>query len=240
MSMKNKTKKSIEQLKKEIAQAELEEAEQKIQDECPKPPLPKGYKEVTLNYTDVIIDRTNNNKNFNPKAVLEAYKINKRNSLFDMKGLKYRLISKYHPLSTVKINMELSNGEVMPFCIRLTNGGFLFDGGWYIVDEKYKYYDNNAKLWCFDYHEELCFPVNKKLNLGMLKKIIYEDDDIELETAINPKTLQKFMESTVIQKLLAGAEMEDSMRKMKMYMIVTIVVTSVTLLLTINASGLLG
>ncbi len=48
------------------------------------------------------------------------------------------------------------------------------------------------------------------------------------------------MESTVIQKLLSGAEMEDSMRKMKMYMIIVMVVTGVTLLLTINSSGLLG
>jgi hypothetical protein len=73
-----------------------------------------------------------------------------------------------------------------------------------------------------------------------MKKIIYEDGDVELETAINPKSLQKFMESTVIQKLLAGAEMEDSMRKMKMYMIITMVITAVTLLLVLNMSGLLG
>ena len=136
--------------------------------------------------------------------------------------------------------MELSNGEVMPFVTKISNGGFIFDGGYYIIDEKYKYYDNNAKLWCFDYHEELCFPVNKKINLGELKKKIYEDSDVELETAINPKSLQKFMESTVIQKLLAGAEMEDSLRRLKMFMIITIAVTGITLLLVVNMSGLLG
>jgi len=201
---------------------------------------PPEEKPVMLNYTEVLIGRTNKDRNFNPKAVLKAYAINKKKSLLDIKGMKYRLMSKYHPLSTIKVNMELSNGENMPFVIKLTNGGFVFDGGWYIIDEKMKYYDNNAKLWCFDFHEELCFPVDKKINLGDVKKAIYEDGDIELETAINPKSLQKFMESTVIQKLLAGAEMEDSMRRMKMYMIITMVITGVTLLLTINASGLLG
>jgi mRNA-degrading endonuclease HigB of HigAB toxin-antitoxin module len=205
-----------------------------------KNPKPKQYKETELNYTQILIDRTQKDQNFDPKAVLKAYKINKKKSFFDIKGFKYRLMSKYHPLSTIKVNMELSNGEVFPFCIRLTNGGFVFDEGWYIIDEKYKYYDNNAGLWCFDYHEELCFPVDKKINLGEMKKIIYEDGDVELETAINPKSLQKFMESTVIQKLLAGAEMEDSMRKMKMYMIITMVITAVTLLLVLNMSGLLG
>jgi len=197
-------------------------------------------KETTLNYTQILIDRTQKEQNFNPKAVLKAYKINKKRSFLDVKGFKYRLMSKYHPLNTIKVNMELSNGEVMPFCIKLHNGGFVFDNGWYIIDEKYKYFDNNAKLWCFDFHEELCFPVNKKINLGNVKKAIYEDGDVELETAINPKSLQKFMESTVIQKLLAGAEMEDSMRRMKMYMIITMIITGVTLLLTINSSGLLG
>ena len=193
-----------------------------------------------FSFRNILKGHINNDKNFCPKEVFKAYKINKNKKLLDIKGWKYRLMSKYHPLSTIKVNMELSNGECMPFVIKLTNGGFVFDGGWYIIDEKYKYYDNNANLWCFDYHEELCFPVNKKINLGEIKKKIYEDEEVELETAINPKSLQKFMESTVIQKLLAGAEMEDSMRKMKMYMIVTMIITGVTLLLTINASGLLG
>jgi hypothetical protein len=204
-----------------------------------KKPKPEP-KEETLNYTQILIDRTNKDSNFDPKATLKAYKINKKRSFFDVRGFKYKLRSKYHPLATIKVNMELSNGEVFPFVIKLTNGGFVFDGGWYIIDEKYKFYDNNAKLWCFDYHEELCFPVNKRIKITEIKKKIYEDGDVELETAINPKSLQKFMESTVIQKLLAGAEMEDSMRKMKMYMIVTMVISGVTLLLVGNMSGLFG
>lgn len=201
---------------------------------------PKEPIEEILNYTKVLIDRTQKNQNFDPKAVLKSYKINKKRNFFDVKGFKYKLMSKYHPLSTIKINMELSNGEMFPFVIKLTNGGFVFDDGWYIIDEKYKYFDNNAKLWCFDFHEELCFPVDKKIKIAEIKKLIFEDGDVELVTAINPKSLQKFMESTVIQKLLAGAEMEDSMRRMKMYMIIILVVVGVTLLLTINASGLLG
>jgi hypothetical protein len=193
-----------------------------------------------LNYTEVLLDRTNKDANFDPKAVLKAYKINKKRSFMDIRGMKYKLMSKYHPLSTIKVNMELSNGEMFPFVVRLTNGGFVFDNGWYIIDEKYKYFDNNARLWCFDFHEELCFPVDKKIKISEIKKMVYEDGDLELETAINPKSLQKFMESTVIQKLLAGAEMEDSLRRMKMYNIITLVITGVTLLLVVNMSGLFG
>ncbi len=193
-----------------------------------------------MNFRDMLKGRVEKEQNYNPKEVFKNYIINKNKKLMDFKGWKYRLMSKYHPLSTIKVNMELTNGEVMPFVVKLENGGFKFDNGWYIIDEKYKYFDNNARLWCFDFHEELCFPVSKKINLSEIKKAIYEGNDVELETAINPKSLQKFMESTVIQKLLAGAEMEDSMRKMKMYMIITMVITGVTLLLVVNSSGLLG
>ena len=205
-----------------------------------QPRLPINTEEPRkFSLVDMIKGHQDKNQNFDPKEAFKQYLINKNKSLLDISGLKYRLMSKYHPLSTIKVNMELSNGEVMPFVVRIVNGGFIFDGGFYIIDEQYKYFDNNAKLWCFDYHEELCFPINKRINLCELKKEIYEDEDVELETAINPKSLQKFMESTVIQKLLAGAEMEDSMQKMKMYMIITIVITAVTLLLMINASGLI-
>ena len=188
----------------------------------------------------IIKGHVNQEQNFDPKEVWKQYKINKGNIFKNFTGLKYKWISKHHPLSAIKVNMELSNGEMMPFVTKLKEGGFLFDNGWYIIDEKYKYYDNNANLWCFDYHEELCFPVGKRINIGKMKKNIYESDAVELETAINPKSLQKFMESTVIQKLLAGAEMEDSMKKMKMYMIIVLVITAVSLLLQINSSGLLG
>jgi len=182
----------------------------------------------------------NEGKNFNPKEVFKQYKINKKKNIFDMRGFKYKWMSKHHPLSTIKVNMELTNGECFPFVVKLKDGGFIFDGGWYIIDEMMKYYDNNAKLWSFDFHEELCFPVDKRIKINDIKSKIYESDDVELETAINPKSLQKFMESTFIQKLLAGAEMEDSMRRMKMMMIIIIVVTGITLLLTLKVSGILG
>ena len=192
------------------------------------------------NYFDKITKgRIEKEQNFEAKEVFKNYAINKKKNIFDIKGWKYKLNSKYHPLSTIKVNMELSNGEVMPFVIKILDGGFIFNKGFYLIDEKAKYYDNNAKLWCFDYHEELCFPVVKRINIGDIKNSIYQSGDVELETAINPVSLQKFMESNVIQKILAGAELEDSMRKMKMYMIITMVISGVTLLLAVNSSGLI-
>jgi len=189
---------------------------------------------------DIIKNHSEKGDNANPKESFKKYNILKKKHLLDIQTWKYKLRNKHHPLSTIKVNMELSNGEVMPFVTTIKDGGFIFDKGFYIVDENAKYFDNNARMWTFDYHEELCFPIKKKINLHKVKEKIYDGDDVELETAINPKSLQKFMESTVIQKLLSGAEMEDSLAKIKMFCLVTLVVTGATLLLVINMSGILG
>lgn len=189
---------------------------------------------------DLIRKRSESDANADPKDAFRKYSILKKKHLLDIQTWKYKLRNKHHPLSSIKVNMELSNGEVMPFVTTIKDGGFVFDKGFYIVDENAKYFDNNARMWCFDYHEELCFPVKKQIRLHAVKEEVYSGDDVELETAINPKSLQKFMESTVIQKLLAGAEMEDSLARIKMFCLVTLVVTAATLLIVINMSGLLG
>jgi hypothetical protein len=191
-----------------------------------------------FSFMNLIKGRVEKEQNFEPKEIFKQYKINKNKGLLDFKGWRYKLMSKYHPLTTIKVNMELTNGETFPFVVKVIDGGFVFNEGFYILDEKYKYYDTNAKLWCFDYHEELCLPVDKKIKISEIKKTIYESGEIELESAINPVSLQKFMESNVIQKILAGAELEDSMRKMKMYLIITMIVSIVSLLLTAKSSGL--
>lgn len=175
-----------------------------------------------------------------PKETFKKYNITKPKGILDITGWKYKLTNKYNPLSTVKINMELSNGQEFPFIVKIKNGGFIFDNGFYIIDEKYKYYDANAKLWCFDYHEELAFPIDKQVKISDVKKKLYESNEIELETAVNPKSLQKFMESTVIQKVLAGGQMEDSMKKMKTMILLTLILIGITLLIVLNNSGILA
>lgn len=184
--------------------------------------------------------RSEKDINASSKEAFKKYDILKKKHVLDLTAWKYKLRNKYNPLSTIKVNMQLTNGEVMPFVVSVKNSGFVFNEGYYIVDEKCKYYDNNSNLWTFDYHEELCFPIEKNVKIGKIKDEIYSSNSVELETAINPKSLQKFMESTVIQKLLAGAEMEDSMRKIKVMNILILVVTAITMIVTINMSGLLG
>jgi hypothetical protein len=178
--------------------------------------------------------------NYNTKKLYKVYNISKLKNWLDFKTMKYKLSSSLHPLSTCMVNMQLTNGTFFQFVTRINDGGFKFDKGFYLIDDLQKYYISSSKMWAFDYHEELCFPIRRTINVTDIKKDLYESNEVELETAVNPVSLQKFMESTVIQKLLAGAELEDAMRMMKMLSIITLVVVSISLLILLKIAGLFG
>jgi hypothetical protein len=178
------------------------------------------------------------NKNFPAKEMLKLYNITKPKNMFDIRGQKYKLLNKYSPLSTVFINMELTNGKRIQFITKVIDGGFKFDKGFYIIDDELKYYMETSKLWAFDYHEELCFPINRKINVNEIKDL-FSGDDVELETAINPLSLQKFMESNIIQKLLAGAELDNALKFIKMGIILIGLGVLISLVILISMSGII-
>jgi len=180
------------------------------------------------------------NSNYSAKEMIKIYNIAVPKNKLDIRGWKYKLINKYKPLSSFLINMQLTNGKLLQFVTTTKDFGFPFDKGFYIIDDKLKYYNESAQMYALDYHEELCFPIDRRINVGEIKSALIESDAIELETAVNPITLQKFMQSTVIQKLLAGAEMEDSLRFIKMMVIISLIIGAVTLLLCLNLSGIIG
>ena len=53
----------------------------------------KKPKEIELNYTQILLDRTNKNRNFDPKAVIKAYAINKKRSFLDVKDIKNKTMT---------------------------------------------------------------------------------------------------------------------------------------------------
>lgn len=173
---------------------------------------PKQSKEIK----QIVTKYKNQNKQYNAKEMLKLYNVAKPKNMFDVKGHVNKFRNKYNPLSVFLINMELSNGKFMQFVIKPKDNGFKFDEGFYIIDENLKYYNETSKLWALDYHEELSFPINKRTDVKYLKDAISEIDEIGLKSAINPISLDKFMQSTVIQKLLMGAEMDATLRFLKM------------------------
>lgn len=179
-------------------------------------------------------------KNYNAQKMLKVYNISKLKNWLDFKTMRYKLMNSLHPLSTCMVNMQLTNGTFFQFVTTIKDGGFKFDKGFYLIDDNMKQWNASSGMFMFSFHEELCFPIKTQINITDVKNSLYESHEVELETAVNPVSLQKFMESTVIQKLLAGAELEDAMRLMKTLAIITLVIVSICLLLLLKIGGLFG
>jgi hypothetical protein len=187
-----------------------------------------------------IVKQYRSGKQFKAKEMLVLYEQAKPKNMLDFRGWKYKLYNKFFPASIILVNMQLTTGQHLQFMVRVRDGGFVFSGGFYIVDDQMKYYNMSAKLWAYDYHEELTFPITRKINVNELKESLLQSDDVQLETAINPVSLQKFLESSIIQKLLAGQELDAAMALMKLLMIVSLIINIVTLVVSLKAAGVFG
>jgi hypothetical protein len=187
-----------------------------------------------------IVKQYREGNQYSSKEMLNIYDMSKAKNLLDFKAYKYKLMNKFFPLQVVLINMQLTTGQHMEFIVRIRDGGFKFDKGFYIIDDQMKYYNMSAKMWAFDYHEELCFPITRRIDVNDIKNSLIKNSDVELETAVNPVSLQKFMESTVIQKLLAGAELDKAMSLLKILMIILLIVEVINLIVSFKGAGIIG
>ena len=68
--------------------------------------------------------------------------------------------------------MELTNGFHRTFSVKEKEEGFIFKGKKYLFDDESKYYNIDAKLYAFDYHEGLVLPIRRKIPTTEIKKTI--------------------------------------------------------------------
>lgn len=148
-------------------------------------------------------------------------------------------IEKYHPGRAILINMELTNGFHRSFTIKEKEEGFIFRGKKYLFDDEHKYYNIDAKLYAFDYHEGLALPIKRKIPLTAIKKTLESTEEIDIEYAINPATLQRFMTAKIAEGVMKGTQLDEFMRKLQMFLIVTMIAVLVHLALFLYASGML-
>ena len=146
---------------------------------------------------------------------------------------------KYFPTRVVLINMEMINGFHRTFKVVEKDGGFVFNNKQYIFDDDSKYYNMDAKLYVFDYHENICIPFRRKIPVTAIKKTIEDTDGIDIENAVNPSTLQRFMTAKIAEGVMKGTLLDEFLRKLQMFIIVIMVAVLVHLALFIYGSGML-
>ncbi len=170
---------------------------------------------------------------------LESFKILKGKSKFSWIYWKEWYLLKYRVGSAVLVNMELLNGFHRLFIVKEKEEGFVFRGKKYLFDDESKYYNIDAKLYTFDYHEGLVLPVKRKIPLTTIKKTLESTEGIDIEYAINPSTLQRFMTAKIAEGVMKGTQLDEFFRKINMFIIVIMVAVLVHLALFLYASGIL-
>jgi len=150
-----------------------------------------------------------------------------------------KLKDRFWPQKTLLVNMELSNGLHKLFWVSIERNKFEFQKGTYIIDNELKYYNLGARTYCLDYHQELAFPVQRRIDVNQLKKIVTMEGITDVDTAINPLTLKQFIESEVIQKVMRGADMDKVFHFMKAMLVYVAIVTTILLLIYVQSSGIL-
>jgi hypothetical protein len=158
----------------------------------------------------------------------------KRESFTDIKGYLREMKDNKNPDKTILINMELRNGMHRHFVIALQGDRFEFEKGNYIIDDSFKYYDVDSKIYCLDYHQDCALPVKRRISLNNIKDSIAKSN-IDIINAINPFNLADWMINLAISKIVKGEEFMKFMQFVKMWMIILCCGVGFNILLTIIA-----
>ena len=116
-------------------------------------------------------------------------------------------------------------------------------GGIYIIDQECQYYNLNAKVYALDYHQDLPIPVKREIPVKELKSTLKElsmIDKDQLVSAVNPKSLEAFIESKVIEQLMKAQEIDAFFKQYRMLLIVSIIINAIVLLIIVKATGILS
>ena len=148
-------------------------------------------------------------------------------------------LEKYHPGRIVLINMELTNGFHKLFIVKEKDEGFVFRGKKYIFDDDSKYYNLDTKLYTFDFHEQIALPFKRKIPVTQIKKTLESTEGVDIEYAINPSTLQRFMTAKIAEGIMKGTQLDEFMKKLQMFLIVTMIAVLIHLALFLYGSGML-
>jgi hypothetical protein len=194
-------------------------------------PRKKEIENVILDISNILIERKNQfSQNELKKTVKDTLNLVKKRGLLDIEGWKREFKDAKYPGRTFMVNMELRNGMHTHFMVELKWKCFDYEDGRYIIDDEYKYYDVDSKIYCLDYHQDCCLPLKRRFQMNLVMDAITQSGDIDTETSIDPKSLKIFMESDIIQKVMQGAEMEQWTKFVKIMLIVITGITGLILL----------
>lgn len=163
------------------------------------------------------------------------------NGALDVVGKFKRFRLKVQREKSYLINMELRNGNHTHFVVFTPYPHFIYMKGKYLIDDEMKYYDVSSGLFCLDYHQDLSLPIKRKIPFNDIRKIISASGITEVETAINPSSLKAFQESSLIEGVMKGQEIDEAIKKLMLIAIIgTVASVGIALYLIAESGALQG
>ncbi len=141
------------------------------------------------------------------------------------------------PDRTVLINMELINGMHKSFVVVEEKEGFYYRGKKYLIDNENKYFHIDAKMFAYDYHEEISLPIVRKIPVGKIKTVLEASPITEVEYAINPATLKRFEIAKIAEGIMKGQALDEFMRRIMVILFIVLIVTIIHFMIFLQKSG---
>lgn len=147
---------------------------------------------------------------------------------------------KMYPDEMVLIDMELSNGDHTRFVANIGKGVFKRRNKSYIFDTNAKYYIHSEKMNGIDYHENFVLPIKRKIPYKKMQDNmqLQGKQPVEVEYATNPQTLQKFLDSNIMEAIMQGQQITVWMKQIRMFVIIGMIIGAVHLLIFAIKTGM--
>ena len=140
-------------------------------------------------------------------------------------------------------DMQLNTGDVELHVVEVSKKTFKLFGKRYIVNPEYLQYNRTLQMHVGKYHEGLSLPLNMHVDVNAVKSAVKNNvvdgsKEADVVTNLDPEVLESLVTTTIVQKVFAGAEMQDLFGLLKVLMIIGLLIGAVTLVVVLGTSGL--
>lgn len=137
------------------------------------------------------------------------------------------------------VNMQLENGDFDSFYVLTQSESFVWNEKRYVLDQSAMYYNIASSCYASDYHENFSLPIIRSIPINALRKGVERTQEFSVVNTTNPANLEKFVKSDVIAKVISGAQMEELIKKIQLYLIIIMVMVGIVILLNLKIAGIL-
>lgn len=177
-----------------------------------------------------------NLKRIKKKQKIKPFILNKYFGNFTIQKVQEWYKKKYQKSKYFLILMHTRNDKYFLFSVTTSEKYFIYQGGSYLLDTDLSRVDLHSGLSLLFYHQDSTIPLKVDVNLDdLLKNVDKTDKGVTL--ALNPNSLQGFIKSQVIEKVLKGQELTDDMAFMKKLIIISLLINAIVGFMVAKALG---